>query len=311
MARALVDPRMTPEVEQQMLFNANANIPESNCESILNFCPFMESSEMVEEETREELGEARKTYLQRISSPSELARSIWDDASNGKCDWLDSDECIQHPTFRGGSYEVYTDCASSMARALVDPRMTPEVEQQMLFNANANIPESNCESILNFCPFMESSEMVEEKTREELAKARKIYLESNLSPLELARSIWEDAGDGKCEWRDDDECIEHPTYRGGSREAYTSCASTMARVLVDPRINSEVAQHFLFNIDANIPMSNCGPMIHFYRLLKKSELVDEKVLNELNEAVISYLLSALKENRRLKQIHHLRSPNYH
>ena len=239
------------------------------------------------------------------TSCSELAHSIWEDASDGKCDWMDNDECIQHPTFRGGSSEVYTACASAMARVLVDPRMTPEVQQQMLFNVNTNIPMSNCESLLNFCPFMENSEMVIEETREELRKALKNYLESTSSPSELARSIWEDASNGECEWRDDDECIEHPTWRGGSREAYTSCASTMASALIDPRMTIEVAQHMLFNIDTNIPMSNCGPMLHFYRLLKKSKLVDRKVRKELKKAMkISSLLSDLKQGN-------LRSLNYH
>ena len=89
-----------------------------------------------------------------FNEASDLAGSIWDDACHVSYQWNCNDKCIEHPTFHEGSTKVYTLCARAMARALDDPRMTPEVEEQMLFNYNTNIPPSDCVSILEFSRYM-------------------------------------------------------------------------------------------------------------------------------------------------------------
>ena len=88
---------------------------------------------------------------------SALSRSIWDDENYGKCEWKCNMKCIERPTYRGGWKEAYAECVFAMARALSDPRMTPEIEQSILFNINTNIPMSNYGSLLEFYPFMENN----------------------------------------------------------------------------------------------------------------------------------------------------------
>jgi hypothetical protein len=50
-----------------------------------------------------------------------------------------------------------------------------------------------------------------------------------------ARQIWADAEAGTYPWKADEPCIEHPTFRFGTEEAYTAMAiaATMYSKILD------------------------------------------------------------------------------
>lgn len=118
-----------------------------------------------------------------------IAKLIWADASgdmtfdflgdSATCSWKAEDECIQHPTFLGGSDEAYEACETSMINALEDPRLNDNVEKYLLFNSKANIPmsEVNCTSLLEA-----SQEVFPESVA--LDEARSNYLNGLVEPVE-------------------------------------------------------------------------------------------------------------------------------
>jgi len=63
-------------------------------------------------------------------------------------DFTWTDKCIEHPTNKGGSEEAYRAFGQSMVLVFNDPRLGDNVEKLMLFNSNANIPMSNCTSLV-------------------------------------------------------------------------------------------------------------------------------------------------------------------
>ena len=81
---------------------------------------------------------------------------VWNDAAikypfdffDQTSDFTWTDECIEHPTNKGGSEEAYQAFGNSLVLVLNDPRLGANVEKLMLFNSNANIPMSNCTSLL-------------------------------------------------------------------------------------------------------------------------------------------------------------------
>ena len=81
---------------------------------------------------------------------------LWNDAAikfpfdffDQTTDYTWTDKCIQHPTYKGGSEEAYKAFGNSMVLTFNDPRLDANIEKLMLFNSNANIPMSNCTSLL-------------------------------------------------------------------------------------------------------------------------------------------------------------------
>jgi hypothetical protein len=116
-----------------------------------------------------------------------IAKLIWADASgdmtfdffgdSATCSWKTEDECVQHPTFLGGSDEAYEACETSMINALEDPRLNDNVEKYLLFNSKPNIPMSNCTSLLEA-----SQEVFPESVV--LDEARSNYLNGLVEPVE-------------------------------------------------------------------------------------------------------------------------------
>ncbi|KAL3766920.1 hypothetical protein ACHAWO_008641 [Cyclotella atomus] len=227
-----------------------------------------------------------------------IAKLIWADASgdmtfdflgdSATCSWKAEDECIQHPTFLGGSDEAHEACETSMINALEDPRLNDNVEKYLLFNSKANIPmsEVNCTSLLEA-----SQEVFPESVA--LDEARSNYLNKAIAKL-----IWADAsgdmtfdflGDSAtCSWKAEDECIQHPTFLGGSDEAHEACETSMINALEDPRLNDNVEKYLLFNSKANIPMSevNCTSLLEASQeVFPESVALDEARSNYLNGLV--------------------------
>ena len=81
---------------------------------------------------------------------------LWNDAAikfpfdffDQTTDYTWTDKCIQHPTYKGGSEEAYKAFGNSMVLTFNDPRLDANIEKLMLFNSNANIPMSNCTSLI-------------------------------------------------------------------------------------------------------------------------------------------------------------------
>jgi len=76
------------------------------------------------------------------------AREIWNDTNGGSYPWRPSDPCISHPTHRGRSEEAYTNAIVALTEVLNNPKVTRDLERNMLFNTKAFLPVEQCESLL-------------------------------------------------------------------------------------------------------------------------------------------------------------------
>lgn len=102
----------------------------------------------------------------------------------------------------------------------------------------------------------------------------------------LGREIWKDAEGGSYPWNPDEPCIQHPTFRFGTSEAYTAAAVAATNAFKDSRLTQEVrANGIKANVQANIPMSNCGSLDDFSIELEKiDDLIDTSIQMELRNA---------------------------
>ena len=198
------------------------------------------------------------------------------------CNWKEFDACVQHPTLRGGSNEAYDACEKAMLKAFGDPRLTADVESYLLFNTNLTsgiVPET-----MTGCTSLVSASREIYPDSEALATARSdfadttvgapgtptlkstaaptAFIESTLAPSPskveaLSRSIWGEASEdftfdffgiqSTCNWKEFDACVQHPTLRGGSNEAYDACEKAMLKAFGDPRLTADVESYLLFN----------------------------------------------------------------
>lgn len=76
-----------------------------------------------------------------------------------------------------------------------------------------------------------------------------------------AREIWNDTNGDSYPWRPSDPCIDHPTFFGGSVEAYTNAIVALTEALNNPKVTRDLARNILFNTKAVIPMEQCESLL--------------------------------------------------
>jgi hypothetical protein len=126
-------------------------VSSRNCLRLFDYAKTLEMTAdlLISEEVRTAMQEARVDMESRFGNPipassrepqEDPARALWEDIDGGIFPWSEELACIQHPTFRGGSVASYTAAAVSLTKAFQDPRLTTELEEQIVFNILATIP---------------------------------------------------------------------------------------------------------------------------------------------------------------------------